>query len=210
MDNANNITSKISKLFIIFGIILLLISTIDIFDIIFPLNISMPEWVFNVSQSFINSLAVPALSIVLLLAGIFLKENYTKNKKFLIFEKLISIISFGFGLAVCISLLLYSLSMKAYEVKTISSIKTQGEAVIKQLEQIYNVKESKIPETLYKQKVSEVKEKINYQQEQTKNLLFRKNIKMIIEMMLYIALYFLIGVISFNSAKNKLVELKLS
>jgi uncharacterized membrane protein len=210
MDNLSAINTKISKPFIAVGIIGLLISIADILDMIFPLHFSNPDWIFNTTQNVIGSLIAPALCIVLLLAGIYFTKNYASQKNILIFEKLISIVAFGFGILICINLLFYSLSIKSYEVSLVTSLKTQSEDVLKQVNQVYQVQKAQIPEKLYEQKVSEIKQKTSAQIKQTKRALLRKNIKIVLEMILYILLYFLIGIFSFSSAKNGLVKLRFS
>jgi len=210
MDNLNNVTDKISKLFITVGIVGLLISIIDIVYIIFPLYISNPDWIFKTTQSLINSLLAPALCIVLLLAGIYFKKNYTSKKTTLIVEKLVSILAFAFGLLICINLLFYSLSIKTYQTTIVSSVKTQSEDVLKQFEQIYKGQKFQISEKLYKQKVEEVHQKTAAQIAQTKKVLLFKSIKIIIESVLYIFLFFAVSIFSFSSAKHNLLKLKFS
>ncbi len=210
MENLSIVHGRISKLFISLGIIGLLISTIDIFDIILPLHVSSPEWIFNITQSFVNSLLAPVICIILLLSGIYLIGNSTKTKNILLYQQIISLITLLFGILITINLLFYSLSMKSYEIGVISNIKYQSEEISKKLDQVYEIQKSQIPEKFYKEKVNEIKQKTNSQIKQAKKTLLRKNIKIIIEMVLYITLYFLIAVFSFQSAKNDKQKLKFS
>lgn len=206
MDKTNN--TKISRLFITFGIIGLIISTIDILYIVFPLQLANTEWIFNSTQNIINSLLAPALCIILLLAGIYIREENSLNKPILILEKITSIATLAFGLLLCANLLFYSLSIKSYQTSITSSIQSQSDNVLKQLEQIYQKANGQISESLYKQKTGEIKQKTNQQIKYTQKALLMKSIKIIMEAVLYIALFFLIGIFSFSSAKNSLLKLK--
>ena len=209
MDSVNN-NNKIAKLFITMGFIGLLISIIDVLDLMFPLNISNPAWIFTITQNFINSLLAPALCITLTIIGICFIENYFAKKNILIFEQIISILSFAFGLLICLNLLFYSLSIKSYETSTVSSIKTQSETVLKRLDQIYGVQKANISVNLYNQKITEIKNETNKQIKYAKKMLLRKNIKLIPELILYSLLFFIISITSFNSSKNNLLKLKFS
>jgi len=208
METVNKINSRISKLLILFGSVGLLISLIDIVDLLIPASLSNPAWVFEMTQNFINSILAPALCIVLLLIGFYFKSDYAKSKSFLISEKFIGVIAFALGLLICGNLLIYSLSMKTYEMSVTSGMSKQSEEMLGKIDKIYQAQKANIPEDLYNQKVTQVKQQTILQIEHTKKLIMKKNIKNIIEMFLYIALYFFAGIFSFQSSKENTLNLK--
>jgi len=210
MNNTNETNTNLSRFLITFGIIGMLISTIDILYIIFPLRLSSPEWVFNTAQSVVNSLLAPSLCLVLLLCGIYFVKDYLSQKSLIILEKLTSITALVFGLLICSILLLYSLSMKTYEAAVVTSLKMQSENVISQIDKIYKEKKINISEKVYNDKVSEIKKGTNMQVKHAKKIILLKTIKSIAEMILYTLLFFIIGIFSFNSSKSSLSKLKFS
>ena len=210
MENTNNNlrNAEISKLLIAFGIIISIISLIDLFGIVFPLHLSNVEWVFNVTQGVISSVLAPLLSIVLLLCGFYFNKNSVSDKKILNLEKVVSIIAFGLGLLLIANLLIYSLSLKAYETKVVSSIQTQQETILQKITDIKKNPSLKIPENVYNAKVAEINKAATVQIKSAKKSLFVKNLKSIIELLLYSILSIVVSLIAFNSSKNNLLKLK--
>jgi len=200
--------ADISKIFIYFGIIIFVISTMDLAVIVFPLRLASAEWVFGITQSVIASILAPALSLVILLTGLYFANNSSTSKKLLNSEKAVGVIAFIFGLALIANLLMYSLSMKAYETKIVSSVKTRQEEVLDKIQQIKNTPKFNVPADLYNKKVAEINNAAKQQIKIAKKDLFKKNIKTIIELLLYIGLYLAIGKIAFSSSKTNLLKLK--
>jgi len=208
MDAKNIRNVDISKIFIYFGIVIFIISSIDLIDITLPLRLASPEWLFGTTQNIIASVLAPALSLVLVLTGLYFITNSSTNKKLLGFEKTIGLISFIFGFILILNLLVYSLSMKAYETSVLSSVKLQKETTLDKLNRLKNTPELNISEELYNKKVAELNNAETQQIKIVKNGLFKKNVKIIIELLLYIGLYLGIGKISFDSSKTNLLKLK--
>lgn len=208
METNNIRNTEISKIFIFFGIIIFIISAIDLADTVFPLGLASSEWVFGVTQTVIASILAPALSLIILLTGLYFANNSSVSKKLLHFEKLVGIISFIFGLALIANLLVYSLSMKAYETKMISSIKTQQEEILNKISQLKNTPKLNISEDVYNKKVAEINNAVAQQIKIAKKDLLKKNIKAIIELLLYIGLYLGIGKIAFVFSRMNLLKLK--
>jgi len=222
MENNSSKESGISKILIYFGTIVFIISFIDLCDLLIPLRLSNTEWVFGVTQQLISSVLVPALSIVLVLTGIYFGKISSLTKKVVNFERFVGFISFALGLALICHLLVYSLSLNAYQVSVISSIKAQQTAALEKIEQtkdkLAQIKSSKkynISEIQYKNKLIElnkaaieVNKEVTQQIKITKNKLLRQNIKSIIELLLYIGLYILIGQAAYKSSRNDLLKLK--
>ena len=148
--------TAISKTFIFFGIIIFIISAIDLADLVMPLRLASAEWVFGITQSVIASVLAPALALVILLTGLYFADNSSKSKKLLNFEKIVGIVSFVFGLVLIANLLVYSLSMKSYETKVISSVKIQKDEVLNKINQLKNIPKLKISESIYTKKVVEI------------------------------------------------------
>lgn len=208
MENTNIRNTEVSKVLIWFGAIVLIISLIDLFVIVFPLHLSDPEWVFNVTQGVITSILAPILSIALLLCGFYFNKNAVTSKKLLNTEKFVGLMSLLFAIALFTNLIIYSLSMKAYETKLVSTIQTQQETVLKQLDAYKKSPQLNIPESVYKNKVDEINQAALNQIKGTKRALLKKNIKSIIEMILYIALTLVISIISYSSANLNCNKLK--
>ncbi len=208
METTNLRNPEISKTFIYFGIIIFIISAIDLADIIIPLRLASPEWVFGVTQSIIASILVPALSLVLLLMGLYFADNSSANKKLLYFEKLVAIIAFIFGLLLVSNLLVYSLSMKAYETKVISSVKMQKDEVLNKIDQLKNTPKLNISQDVYTKKIAEINKAASEQIKFSQKEMLKKNVKTIIELLLYICLYLGIGQIAFSSARTSLLKFK--
>lgn len=200
--------AAVSKILIWFGIIIFIISSIDLLDIIIPLRLSSPEWVFGITQGIITSILVPALSIILALTGLYFAENSSTNKKSLLFEKFISIITFIIGLLLIANLLIYSLSMKSYETKVISSIQMQKEDTLNKINQFKKAPQFNIPDDVFNKKIAEINKAAEMQTKMAKKELLIKNVKSLIELFLYIALYLGIGKFAFDSAKNSSLKLK--
>ena len=200
--------TAISKTFIFFGIIIFIISAIDLADLLMPLRLANTEWVFGITQSVIASVLAPALSLVILLTGLYFADNSSKSKKLLNFEKIVGIVSFVFGLVLIANLLVYSLSMKSYETKVISSVKIQKDEVLNKINQLKNIPKLKISESIYTKKVFEINNAATQQIKMAKKQLFKKNVKTIIELFLYICLYIGIAKIAFDSSKFNLLKLK--
>jgi len=207
METVNN-NSKIAKLLILFGSIGLIISLADIADLLIPASLSNPSWVFEVTQNIINSLLAPALCIVLLLSGFYFKSDYAKCKKVLISEKIVGVVSILVALLICGNLLIFSLSMKAYEVSVVSSISKQSEDILGKLDKIYQAEKARIPQEMYEQKVEMIKNQTISQVQRTKKLIMKKNVKNILEMLLYIVIYTFAGIFSFQSSKETALKSK--
>ena len=208
MENITDRKTEISKVFIWFGVVVLIISMIDIFDILFPLRLSSPEWVFVTTQGIVTSILAPALAIILILAGFYINKNSVTNKKGLIFEQILSFGSFILMLCIAGNLLIYSLSIKAYETNAVSSIKSQKESALSKLEEIKNSGQINVAEEVFEQKIAEINRAASQQIESTKKQILKRNIKVIVEMILYILLYLMIGKIAYQSSRSNLLKLK--
>jgi hypothetical protein len=207
MENITMRKVEISKILAWFGGIVLIISLIDLAGIIFPLRLSSPEWVYATTQGVITSILVPILSIVLLLCGSYFSSSSPNSKAILIGEKIVAIFTLILSLALFTNLVVFSLSLKAYETKVVSSIQSQQESVLTQLENIKKAPNFNIPENVYNNKVLEIKKAAEAQIKESKKSLLLKNIKSIAELLLYSIVSLIIGLIAFASAKlysNKL------
>lgn len=208
MENTTSKKGIISKLLMFLGVIILVISVIDLLDLYFPLKLSNQEWVYMTTQSIISSILVPAICIIFILTGLYLIQEDSPSKKSFIFEKITAIVSIVFGVALSANLLLYSLSIKSYELKIVSAIQGQQEQAMKQIDEIKKSGKFNIPEDVIQKKVTEINKAVTQQIKYTKKTLMIKNIKAIVELVLYIILYIGIGQIAFSSSKKSLLKSK--
>jgi hypothetical protein len=209
MEQTNGIrNTEISKILIWFGVLVLIISLIDLFGIVFPFNLSEPGWIFSVTQRIITSMVAPILSIVLILCGFYFNKNSLASKKILIIEKFVSLLSLGLAIFLCANLIVYWPSLTPYEIKIVSSIQAQQQTVLRQLDSYKKSPQLNINEDAYKNKINEINQNALNQIKNTKNTLLLNYIKSIIELILYALLSLVLSIVSYRSAKLNSNKLK--
>ncbi|MDD3013968.1 MAG: hypothetical protein PHC34_09730 [Candidatus Gastranaerophilales bacterium] len=214
----------IANILIIFGLVTFLASLIDMSIILFPLNLSSPDWVYLSTQQISDRIVVPMLGLVMILLGFYFscfKDEFIKIR----LEKTIGIISFVIGLGLIISSLFYVLVLNSIENQVIMSVKQKNENIKKQIAISYiqqNLAKQgiTIEEGLKNKNIPMPKEVKSYFEKIDKNLkieikstklsLLKKNIKVIFNQILFIIAFLYIGINSLKLANFEAKQLILS
>lgn len=198
------------KILILFGVITLLTSLVDMAVIVIPLHLSAPQWVFASSQEVAERCIVPIIGIIAILAGFYL-GNAENNKVSLNIERYLSIFSILFGVGLVIVTVFYALTINTIENQMISSLKKNSEGMKNQAMSVYsqvNAKENVVPKEELDKYLTSLNKNLALETTSSKNKLLKKNVKTIINLVLFTLVYIFIGILGFKSSDVALKKLR--
>jgi len=201
----------LNKVLIIFGVATLLTALVDLSTVIFPMHLSVSQWVFSVGQSIAERSLIPILGIISILAGCYL-TNQDNNKLLLNIEKVLSVFSILFGICLIFITIFYALTINNISSKSISTLKQQYESVKAKAQSAYIQMNTLNKVVIKKQEldnyVKKLGDNLTYQIESTNQLLLKQNIKTLFNLVLFIFVYFMTGILGFKSSNTTLIKLR--
>jgi hypothetical protein len=205
---------QLGKIFAIFGLTTILASMTDIIMVLIPLHLSDKNWVYGSAQEIAERSIIPLLGLIILLAGKYMFSDENSKLK-LNCERLLGAFSFIFGLGLILITVFFTLTLSSIDKQVTDSIKQKGENLKKQVAISYlqqqGVKETTgkiaIPKELQKY-FTEIDTRVKSETKSTKKTVLKKNIKTVINLLLFVIAYIFIGIITVNSANIALKQLK--
>jgi len=206
---------QLGRIFVIFGLATLLASIVDIAIVLIPLHLSDSNWVYLSSQDLADRSVIPLLGLIIILAGLYL-NNDQKSRLKLNSEKCLGIFSFIFGLGLILITVFYTLTLSSIETQVSQSLKQKGENVKKQIVISYlqqqGIKPTSeklaIPKELEKY-FKEIDKKVAAELKIEKKSLLKKNIKTVLNLILFAFAYLYIGINVFSATCTNLKQLNL-
>lgn len=203
---------QLGRILTVFGLATLLASLVDILSVLIPLHLSDPNWVYLTSQDLAERSIIPLLGIILTLTGLYLNNNQSRVS--LNFQRILSVLSFLFGLGLILITVFYTLTLSSIENQVSQSIKQKGESLKKQIAISY-MQQQGIKETTGKIAIpgemrkyfTEVDKKVNSEIKSTKMSLLKKNIKTILNLILFAIAYLYTAIATFKVSSIALKQL---
>ena len=206
MNNKN-----LGKIFIGMGLITLITTLIDYFALVFPSNLSNPQWVFSVTQSISDLSIMPALAMVFLLTGFFFAKEASNENLFKNLEKVTGLLSLTFAVGFAGCALMYALSAGGVENSIVESLKTTNNNTKQQLNQYYELNKAKIDAQKYEEYVEKMDEQMMLKVNQANSSIQKSTFKTMLTLLFFSALQLYIFIKIFellDFIKYKVFKLK--
>lgn len=214
-----NKKNSFANILVVFGLMTLLTSLVDLLVILIPLHLANSQWVYAISQDISERSIISIIGVIAIVAGLLIRNKDTAIT--LNFERILGIFCFSFSFLLIILTLLFTLSLHSIQIQLADSYKQKNEGLKKQVIISYvqtNVSNGKISKAqLKRNKIPVSKELKTYLSILDKNLkfeikeanveLFKKNVKTILNLILFAIVYIFTGITIFNSSSMNLKKL---
>lgn len=156
----------LSILLILFGGAIILSSLLGFYNLLTPLYVKSPDWVFQVSQEIAGIIILPVFGVLTILIGLNF-SGLIKNKKFIISTRaVLGTVCFVIFCFLSINSAFYGISMNAARNNSIEYLKMQSSEAKQRLASVYNNNKNEIPVAEYKVALEEINDdliaRINY------------------------------------------------
>lgn len=194
----------LAKILIVFGLVTLLTSLVDILAAVVPPHLANSQWVYGTAQEISERSIIPILGIVLTLLGIYLENG--ENKPLLNLQRALGIFSALFGLGLITVILLFALSMNSIKTNAVQQIKEKSDNVRSQVTAL----SAKNPQLAGKANefITKLDKNVAQEIKSVERNFHKRNLKTLINLILFAVAYLFTGVLAFRHANIDLRKLR--